>query len=356
MTSETWLLISDLHLAPSGPDPRGVATALPLFVEQVVSALAESTAAGAVHLVLLGDSFDLDQALPAPADRADGADTPLQEIARRFEGVFSAFRGALDEGAWLHVVCGNHDGDLARPLVRGRLSSLLDRPEGTGSRLQVHPWVLYRPGLLYAEHGHQHHALNRSPTVLAQRHGAAARPDARSPLAALVALREMEVGGPRVAAGVGEAIRASWQAERVADEAPYQELLEEAAAAAGLPGHVMRAVHRTSAFSPASACIGAAHRMIGRKLGRGSHDDYLRGAVRRIDRVLVDAGCAPACYVFGHTHRAALEPLDSTGRVYANTGTWSPHVRGGETATGFPYVKVTSNANGKNVELKRWQP
>jgi hypothetical protein len=60
--------------------------------------------------------------------------------------------------------------------------------------------------------------------------------------------------------------------------------------------------------------------------------------------------------VFGHTHLAALEPIASTGRFYANTGTWSPHVRGGDMNTGFPYVKVTSNAAGNYVELKQWQP
>lgn len=356
MTSETWLLISDLHLRPSGPDERNVATALPLFLQEVVSARAGSSEAAAMHLALLGDSFDLDRPSPAPGNCADGAEASLQEVARRFEGVFAEFRSALDQGVWLHFVCGNHDGDLARPAVRGRLSSLLGWAEGAGSRLQVHPWVLYRPGILYAEHGHQHHALNRSPTLLTRERDVDPRPTSPAPLAAFVALREEGTRGLGVAGGVASAMAASWRAERVAGGAPYQKLIDEAATAAGLPERAMRAVHRTSAFSPAGAGIGAATRVIGRRLGRGSHDGYLRGAARRIDRVLGEAGCAPHCYVFGHTHLAALEPIDSTGRFYANTGTWSLHVRGGDTITGFPYVKVTSNAADKHVELRHWQP
>jgi len=355
MTPETWLLISDVHLAPSGPDDRNVGTALPLFLRRVVSAQVGSAEAGAIHLVLLGDSFDLDRPSPTPADRADAAETSLQEVARRFERVFAELRSALDHGVWLHFVCGNHDGDLARPPVRGRLSSLLGWAEGTGSRLQVHPWLLHRPGILYAEHGHQHHALNRSPTLLALEGQADPQPTARAPLAAYVALREEGTRGLSVAGGVVAAMRASWRAERVAGGASYQKLLDEAAAAAGLPGPALKAVHRTSAFSPSGAGIGAATRVIGRRLGRGSPDGYLRGAARRIDHVLAEEGCAPHCYVFGHTHLAALEPIDGTDRFYANTGTWSPQVRGGGT-TGFPYVKVTSNAAGKHVELTHWEP
>lgn len=101
MTAETWLLVGDLHLAPSAPDERDVATALPSFIRQVVSAQVGSAEAGAIHLALLGDTFDLDPTPPAPAERGASAEVSLQQIACRFDGIFAELRNVLDEGSTL---------------------------------------------------------------------------------------------------------------------------------------------------------------------------------------------------------------------------------------------------------------
>ena len=57
-----------------------------------------------------------------------------------------------------------------RPAVRGRLREHLvgDAPDpAVAARVEVLPWFLHIPGVVYAEHGSQYHDLNAFPTLLA---------------------------------------------------------------------------------------------------------------------------------------------------------------------------------------------
>ena len=349
MSDETWILIGDLHLEAEGPDPRGVSSELPSFIRATVGGGGPGT-----HLVLLGDSFEINGTARDPAVRASDAAARLEAVGRRFEEVFASLREFLDADGRLHIVCGNHDSDLMRPLVRERVAVLLDVRDAIDDRLQVHPWVLHRRGLLYAEHGHQHHQLNRTPRLLEAVNGHEARCAPPTALAEYADLRQRGARPLALAGAMTRALREADHSERAAAAPEYLDLIGEAARAADLPAEALQRVHRVSAFRPAGACISSAARVVGRRIGVSANDGYLRQAARRIDSVLAEAGPRPHCYVFGHTHTAALEALGEGGPYYANTGTWSPDVRGGDVA-GFPYVRVWSGSDGHHVELAEWQ-
>lgn len=82
---------------------------------------------------------------------------------------FAGLRRFLGAGFPIDVVSGNHDVDLVRPAVRTRLRELLGTGggEGDGGGVRFHPWIYYVPGVLYAEHGHQHAALSAFTRVVA---------------------------------------------------------------------------------------------------------------------------------------------------------------------------------------------
>ena len=63
------------------------------------------------------------------------------------------------------MVAGNHDLDLVRPAVGQRLRWHLG-VAASDDRVRIWPWLYVVPGVLYAEHGNQHHDLNRFPRIL----------------------------------------------------------------------------------------------------------------------------------------------------------------------------------------------
>ena len=84
----------------------------------------------------------------------------------------------------MHVVGGNHDIELTRPALAALFTALLGLEVGH-PRVRFSPWVVHEPGVFYAEHGNQHHDLNRMPTVLSVReHGDRRREMPVPPLAA----------------------------------------------------------------------------------------------------------------------------------------------------------------------------
>src|SRR5206468_8053031 len=60
-------------------------------------------------------------------------------------------------------LAGNRDVALHLAVVR---TTLVDRLGGDGSAVGWHPWALHLPGLLWAEHGSQHHDLHAIPEWL----------------------------------------------------------------------------------------------------------------------------------------------------------------------------------------------
>jgi len=313
-----WYVLSDLHLDDRPGPGDAAAHALPGFLDSLTGGDEPA------HLVLLGDTFELARVPGDPVPRLD-------RIARRHPAVVLALRRCLAAGVQVHVVVGNHDLALVRSSERLRLARLLG-----SARLHVHPWCLYVPGLFYAEHGHQHHDLNRSPRMVA----AGELPP--TPLAAWA-------GGAHGPLPVLRALSAATSEERRARRPDHLEALHEVAARAGLPAGCASALHEVSRLRPGRTPARLARRAAARARGREDHDDYLRRAAVRIDEVLGRYGAVPPYYVFGHTHAPVVRGLPHTQSLYANSGTWTTVTEG----AGFPYLLLTQDEQGAALRLLR---
>lgn len=122
------------------------------------------------QLLLLGDFLDFTRVeLGAPGANRRRLDVgvevalaKLERIAAGHREVFAALRSLIGDGVALHVMPGNHDLELLHPAVQERPRQLLTPPTSgpPGAAISFHPWIYHVPGLLYAEHGQQHHDLN----------------------------------------------------------------------------------------------------------------------------------------------------------------------------------------------------
>lgn len=312
MSVRRLVAVSDLHLGTPGSG----ADAFTSFLASLPSASAES------RLLFLGDMFEL----LGPAGQATRvrARIRLDQLADRYPELFTAIRDCLRRGWSLDVVPGNHDMALALPSVHRHLAALV-------GPLALHPWLYYVPGVVYAEHGHQHHDLNRFPTVLepfahhfvpplGHWHG---RP---SPAVLLAALRSRSL-------------------ETTAHQDGYRVRLRTYADSLGLPPDLVLALHDTSRFRLVATAGRLARRAAATLLRRVDDptDGYLVAAAKRVHTALVAAGFAVPTYLFGHTHHARVLTLDPDAR-YVNTGTWSQGRR-------CPYADL---APGAAPALRYW--
>lgn len=348
--SSSWWIVSDLHLGGEASEACHVDRLLPDFLAHEVAASDSSEQ----HLVLLGDSFEVNEYVDGDPSQATAV-RQLDAVAARYEGVFTALRRCAGSGVTVHVVCGNHDASLARPDVWRRLTELVVGVAPTGlsrDRLILHPWFLYVPGLLYAEHGHQHHELNRFPTLLAARKAGAEGDIRRTPLAAWT---HPGAGRLRRARGLAKAMRETGTAERLAAGAEYQALLERAADESGLPVDVARELHDLSQFKPLAVGVNTAHRVVSRRLGTDNRDSYMCSAAGRIHGVLDASGRPVFCYAFGHTHQEALAGVARSRSFYANPGTWCIADREGPDNRKFPFIVVTSREGINRARLGYWR-
>jgi hypothetical protein len=331
-TDSRWWFVSDLHLSPHEPSRRHTAEAFTDFLDAVVLADDSPTR----HLVLLGDTFDLRE--PETAGTAD-----IEELAGRYRDLFTALRNCVTEGVTLDFVCGNHDSVLSRSSVLSALGRLAGRGSGD-DHVRVHPWLLYEPGVFYAEHGHQHHAVHRQPAILL--------PDpVHTPLAAWT---DHGLDPLARAAAVLGAVRAVRRAERIVPTAQYARLLDDEAVRVGLPADALHAVARTSRFRPVSAVTAIAGRVLGRAVGRDRWGAYLEPAVADVHRTLTAHGCAVPWYLFGHTHRALSAFVDGGASRYINTGTWSAGIRGSGPDGVDPMLFPVATIGISGSQLRGW--
>jgi len=323
---------------------------------------------GSRRLVVLGDLLDV-----LRLARTDGRATTtrplpaalgrIERIAAAHPEVFAALGRLAAAGYDLDVVPGNHDMDLARPAAGERLRDAVCGSDARlRARLRVHPWVLHAPGLLYAEHGSQHHDINRFPALLEPWGSDPAGP-LDEPLGAH--LGERPAGGAlaaaRRAADVTRGLAADTllrarrgnaraaRAYRARAVAPY-------AALVGLPPGALAAVDRASATSTPRMLARVARAMA---TGRGGYD--LREPARETHRLLAAHHAAVPCYVFAHSHAADRVELSagSSPAIYLNTGTWSiPRPKPGLPHSGerLTYVSVTRPAPAAppRARLMRW--
>jgi UDP-2,3-diacylglucosamine pyrophosphatase LpxH len=327
-------LLADLHLACGEHDPFTEDNRLAATIREL---LADSPGTP-LQLVLLGDTFDF-PAVTLPGSRVDPATRPsdavrkLDAIVDAHPLVVTALRDLLAAGHRVDFVAGNHDMELSMPAVQARLREVLP------GAVAVHPWMLYVRGVLYAEHGQQHHDVNRFPGLAVDQPREADDPlsvPAGSYVDALVHLRQraplaslptLVVLAARMGIGLAAALLRLGVSER---RRPERERLLGSSPLAGLPSAAVVAIDRLTAASPASIT----RRAVGLAAGRlrpnaGLAVPYMQSAAQAVHQALAAEGAAVPFYLFGHTHVAADVSLSHGGAVrYLNPGTWSSTTRG----------------------------
>lgn len=366
------VLLSDLHLGawPAGQTGRYVEAfdAFTGHLQQLARA-----PAGSRRLVLLGDTLDFLhvhatglRAGPVPDRTEAGALRKIDDLVSTHGGFFASLGDLTGRGWRIDVVTGNHDVELARPAVQDRFRAavLAARPQGTADDdlVQFHPWIFHVPGLLYAEHGHQHHDINAMVTIGRPFDG----PDQdllRLPLASYlpVGRTPRRALARSAAALVREAVRISSPATSRLRRRYRDEVLPQLA-------DRLRLGHGTlvDLDSLSEASVPAISARLGRKLiGRRppgpptQRGDYLHRGARGVHEILAGADAAVPFYVFGHTHLAERFPLleSSLEHSYLNCGTWSPAVpcrpAGEDTVLTFVHVRSACGGDSSG-SLLRW--
>lgn len=128
------------------------------------------------RLVILGDFLDfLQVSLPeepgAGTTSSQASVERLEVIGRGHPQVFASLARFLRHGHQVDVVLGNHDIELVWPDVQATFRRIVKDYDTEGidlnTSLTFHPWILYIPGVLYAEHGQQYDEINSFATLLA---------------------------------------------------------------------------------------------------------------------------------------------------------------------------------------------
>jgi UDP-2,3-diacylglucosamine pyrophosphatase LpxH len=296
------------------------------------------------RIVFLGDTFDFLR-VPVTGTRtglfarsAADAVAQLDHIAAAHLTVFKALSATLAAGAHADFVSGNHDAELIRPAVQDRLCELL------GAQVRFHPWLLYIPGLLYAEHGHHHHDINAFGRPLhpyARSGGRLERP----PAAWLGDLRRFSARPDHwwrdAMTGLRGRPSARTRREYLADLVPAH------ADGIGLPERVVAELHHLASFS----ALRIGRRLIGRRLQRAEGREYMPNAAAAVHSLMCRHGLSVPFYAFGHTHAAMLSRLDANAS-YLNSGTWS--TSWGRTQTRRTWVEVTTNGHAPSARLFHW--
>jgi UDP-2,3-diacylglucosamine pyrophosphatase LpxH len=406
------VLLSDLHMS-AGREPRtGAPHRMEDFLDDealvgLLDHLRERSEhrRRALRLVALGDLLDFTRVELDPSVEGRGRlDTSvavaLEKVERVAVGhpeVIEALGRLVGSGAELEVVPGNHDLELMLGAVRERLATLVASAAGdpgAAARVRFRPWIFYVPGVLYAEHGQQHHDVNRVADLVSLDGAAGLDPaalplashaveyvarliDALDPSAAQVApladaLRAaLRRGAPsRAPAALAPTLHALWRLASSAasmrrlrrrEPASVAARLEGQAQALGLEPATLAAIDGLSLPSPTSIAGRAAREAVSRRRPgqSASPGSYMTAAATAVHGELARAGAAARFYVFGHTHVAADVPLGPPPDAprYLNPGTWSRLVHPGATPSrGFVEIALEGGDAPPQARLWRWDP
>lgn len=168
-------VISDLHLGgapPAAPGERGFqlctqVDALAEFIRQLAAQPVEPD--DRLELVINGDFVDF-LAEEGPAGPGGSPWSPIKEdpqlalrllgdITRRNQPVMAALSALQQRGHTLTLLLGNHDVELAFPVVRQALAAALGVPPGGALRF-IHDGEAYRIGDALIEHGNRYDRFN----------------------------------------------------------------------------------------------------------------------------------------------------------------------------------------------------
>lgn len=358
-------MLSDLHMGAGrvgldAPDAFTDDEALAALLDHLTDRRSDGGAR--LRLVLLGDIVDFVHvgAGEAPCERSVGAArSGLDAIAAGHPGVFAALgRLAATAGVEIDVVPGNHDMELALPGVTEHLGALIAaasrRPEAR-TALRVSSWMVHLPGVLHAEHGQQHHDLNRFADLAADpaaRGGSLRRLPPAAHLDALLAARVAGAGPRRLAhalaRGAPPLVASAWTLG-----GPRRPPPPPARRGGALPATVLRELDRLSAVGRAAVAWRLARLVLAALACRAPRPSMdLRAAAAKTHAILARHGHPVPYVVFGHTHVPLDEPLGPSA-YYLNTGTWSSMGPGAGART-VVRVVVEGEGAAPRAQLERW--
>jgi Calcineurin-like phosphoesterase len=368
MSAEPLIILSDLHLGAGRDqvtghrdphDPFDHDEALASFLDHLVSDRPHEHAPARV--LVLGDLLDFPSvAAPGYGRRASSARAALAKlevVTDGHPGVFAALRRYLAAGGRLELVAGNHDLELLRPSLQERLAAALGAP----GAVTFHPWIYYLSGVVYAEHGHQHHDIN-ALTALLEPEGGPPTGELEQPPGTILHHHVLDLRDGTGARAVAHArfaatlvqglVRRLVRGTRRRRTAYRARVVAAEAARVGLPAATLAKIDALSATST-SAMV----RRLLRTLLRRETDHYLVRGMRAVHDVLARDGHAVPLYAVAHSHRPLQAPLHGgpEAPVLLNAGTWTggAEADGGATLT---FIEIRSAAGGgrPSARLLRW--
>lgn len=181
--TESFLVLSDVHLGSDLNDSGPVVARSKAIDADLAALLAHyrgvAPSADRWHLVLAGDFIDfVGMAIDASSEdevanateRKYGLFGAEQHVRQKCERVVARHRDVFDElgkliaaGSVVTFISGNHDLELHWPSVQGDLRAVLG---GTEESVRFEPWLFFRRGLLFVEHGHQYDPFCASPFIM----------------------------------------------------------------------------------------------------------------------------------------------------------------------------------------------
>jgi UDP-2,3-diacylglucosamine pyrophosphatase LpxH len=335
------------------------------------------------QLLILGDGFDLlhtrvgDNAKGlSPASSFTDSRKKLELIFDAHPQFFAALGQWISNGHRLEIVPGNHDIELARPDTQACFKELMLRHapgQAVAERLIFHPWLYHIPGVLYAEHGHQHHDINGFITLLDPlknpKTGEIAHPIAaffdlylfhmlehvapltgnvRAPLPHLFqGIRKHPLA---FLAQFPAHLRISWQLMKFIIQRSglwleplrrqyRQKTLSEYAKTVQLAPQILSELDEIAAIPAAHLFRRMWDKLSGRKV---TNDTYIKLSTQKIHTTLKKHGKETVFYLFGHIHNPVIVPIDETS-FYLNDGAWTSDTFPGGPGekTKFPFIHIT---------------
>lgn len=181
--TESFLVLSDVHLGSDLNDSGPVVPRSKAIDADLAALFAHyrdvAPSGERWHLVLAGDFIDfvgmsIDPRSGDPVandvERKYGLFGAEAHVRQKCERVVARHRDVFDQLGQLvaagHVVTfisGNHDLELHWPSVQGDLRAVLG---GTEESVRFEPWLFFRRGLLFVEHGHQYDPFCSTPFIM----------------------------------------------------------------------------------------------------------------------------------------------------------------------------------------------